>query len=144
MSLTIEDIAPPSGNGWKPEVGESVKGVVTYAGSFQRESSFSEKTEEVARIDLDVDGEAVTIWATASTDIHGDGYPKRDAKAIAAAARAAGASAIEVGGVFAMKRVEDVPTKRGPARDYVAQYEPPAAPAVSAEDASDGAVSDLF
>lgn len=149
MSVPIGDIAPPSGDPWRPEIGDIAKGVITYAGTSERVSQFSGHTERTLRVDLDADGDNTTIYATVDTNVNGDGYPKRDARAIADAVRAAGATHIEVGGTLAIKRVDDHPTEKGPAKAYQAQYKPPAVtvpadtPSVSEEPAT-AAVDDLL
>lgn len=126
-SIKIDDIAPPtSGNAWKPEIGDVARGEITYlAVQAPRPSYDKKKMEQELRIDLVEGEETVTVWATINNDVEGDGYPKRDARAIAAAVRAAGAAELEVGGYLAIQRVEDVPTSFQPAKDYVAEYRPP-------------------
>lgn len=145
MSIDVDDIAPPSGNAWKPEVGDKVQGTIIYAGTSVRLSQFTGKNEESIRIDLAVDGgEVVSVYAVKNTDTDGGGYAKRDAKAIAAAVRAAGSRSLEVGGTLAMKRITDVPTDRGAAKAYVAEYKAPAKAPEVADDSNDGAVSGLI
>ncbi len=151
MSVSIDDIAPPSGDAWSPEIGDAISGVITYAGTLERVSQFSGHTEKVLRIDLDDDENVTTIWATVNTNINGDGWAKRDAKAIAAAVRAAGEKAVEVGGRLGIRRIADVATEKGPAKAFEAQYKAPVAkvdvpaaePAASTEPAT-AAVDDLL
>lgn len=147
--IDVNDIAPPSGTAWKPEPGELLKGVITYAATSHRDSYDKTKTEESLRIDLELDdGETATVYATTNTDIEGGGWAKRDAKAIAAAVRAAGETRLELGGTLAIKRVADAETERGAAKDYVAEYQPPAAPVTPAADTGaaedSGAVTGLI
>lgn len=146
MSIPVDDIAPPAGNAWKPDIGDSVKGVITYASKSLGKSYDGSKTEETLRIDvLDDDGDTHSIYTTTNTNVDGDGYAKRDARAVSAAVRSAGAKSLEVGGRLGMKRIDDVPTERGAAKAYSAQYEAPAAgTSVAADDAADGAVDDLL
>ena len=144
MSVPIEDIAPPSGDAWKPEIGDTLKGIITYAGTFQRKSQFSGHNEEVLRIDIDQNGDNVTFWGIINTNTDGDGYPKRDARAVADAVRAAGATSIEPGGTLAIKRIDDVETEKGAAKAYQAQYKPPAAAPVVEVEATTAAVDDLL
>lgn len=126
MGYDIDNIAPPgSGGSWKPEVGDMIVGEITYIGDLTGDNYDRTAIERKLRIDLDVEGETVSIWPVINTDIHGDGYPKADAKAIAAAARKAGASSLEVGGRLALKRIEDEETKRGMAKRWHAEYEMP-------------------
>lgn len=133
MGYDIDNIAPPgSGNSWKPEVGDKLAGTITYIGDLTGPNYDQTATERKLRIDIAVDGDEENVWSiwpVIDTDINGDGYPKADAKAIAAAARAAGAKTLEVGGTLAIKRVEDEETKRGRAKRWVAEYRPPAADA---------------
>ena len=139
--LDITDIAPPTGDAWRPEVGDTVKGTIVYVGTSERVSQFSGKTERSLRIDLDTETGQSTVYATLSTDIDGGGYAKRDAKAIVAAVRAAGSTKIDVGGTLAIKRIADIPTDRGAAKAFQAQYKPPADTPPAADD---GAVDDLI
>lgn len=126
-SIKIDDIAPPtSGNAWKPNVGDIARGEITFLQVQAPRPSFDKKKmEQELRIDLADGDETITVWATINNDVEGDGYPKRDARAIAAAVRAAGATELEVGGYLAIQRVEDVPTSFQPAKDYVAEYRAP-------------------
>lgn len=146
--IDINDIAPPSGNAWKPEVGATVKGTIVYAGETVRDSYDKSKRERSLRLDLATDDGDVTVYVTTCTDVALDdngnpkGYAKRDAKAIAAAVRAAGCSRLELGGTLAMKRIDDVPTDMGPAKAFVAEYKAPEAKAEPAENG--GAVTGLI
>lgn len=149
--IDINDIAPPSGNAWKPEVGDKVVGIITYAGEQIRDSYDKKRREKSLRIDLDVSGgtgdtEPVSVYVTTNTDVDGgNGYAKRDAKAIAAAVRAAGCKRLEIGATLAMKRVDDVPTDMGAAKAFVAEYKPPAvAPPEPAAAGDGGAVTGLI
>lgn len=144
MKLDIENIAPDSGESWKPEIGETVKGTVTHVSQSPSPSFDKSKTELTLRVDLDTLDGPVTIWATASTDIDNGGYSKRDARAIAAAVREAGCTTIETGGTLGMRRTEDIPTDMGAARGFQAQYKPPAAPSPTEAANDDGAVTDLL
>lgn len=144
--IDVTDIAPPSGDAWKPEVGDIAKGVIMYAGTSTRKSYDQTRDEESLRIDLETDtGDTVTVYATTNTDVIAGGWAKRDAKAIAAAVRAAGCTRLEIGGTLAIKRIEDVPTDRGAAKAYNAEYKAPAATAdTGAGDDSSGAVTGLI
>lgn len=144
--IDVADIAPPSGDAWKPDPGDVAKGVIVYAGTSVRKSYDGSKDEESLRIDLETDdGATVTVYATTNTDVNGGGWAKRDAKAIAAAVRAAGSTRLEVGGTLAIKRVDDVDTDRGAAKAFNAEYQPPAATVdTGAGDDSSGAVSGLI
>lgn len=144
--IDVTDIAPPSGDAWKPEIGDLAKGVIIYAGTSVRKSYDGTKDEESLRVDLETDGgDTVTVWSTTNTDVEGGGWAKRDAKAIAAAVRAAGCTRLEIGGTLAIKRVDDAPTDRGAAKAYNAEYKPPAATVdTGAGDDSSGAVSGLI
>lgn len=146
MSIDVDDIAPPAGNAWKPDIGDTAKGTITYAAKSVRDSFDGSKREESLRIDLvDDDGETVSIYCTTNTDVDGGGWAKRDAKAVSAAVRSAGAKTLELGGTLAMKRIDDAQTDRGAAKAFQAQYKPPAPGAtVEADDAADGAVDDLL
>lgn len=145
MSYDVDKIAPPgSGASWKPEVGDQIVGTITYVGDLTGPNYDRTATERKLRIDLDIgDGEVQSIWPVIDTNINGDGYPKADAKAIAAAVRAADVRAIEVGGRLAMKRLPDEPTDRGPAKRWHAEYEAPSATAAppAAEDRASTAAS---
>ncbi len=133
MGYDVDKIAPPgAGAGWKPEVGDMLAGTITYVGDLTGDNYDRTAIERKLRIDIAVDGDdekVQSIWPVIDSDIHGDGFPKADAKAIAAAVRAADAKAIEVGGTLAIKRIEDEETKRGMAKRWVAEYKPPTAPA---------------
>lgn len=152
MSFSIDDIAGNAGTAWKPEVGDMVKGTVLYVSSQVRTSNFSGLDEESMRVDLDTgNGEVVSVYATKCTDTSIDpatgkprGYAKKDARAIAAAVRAAGSTAIENGATLAIKRVADVPSKLGAAKAYVAEYKPPTPALVVDEVAADGATTGLI
>lgn len=139
MGYDVDKIAPPgSGTSWKPEVGDMLAGTITYVGDLTGDNFDRTATERKLRIDIAVDGDEdnmQSIWPVIDSDIHGDGYPKADAKAIAAAVRAAGANAIEVGGTLAIKRIEDEETKRGMAKRWVAEYKAPdVKPALTSDD----------
>lgn len=142
--INVDDIAAPQADAWKPAIGETVKGTITYVWAGERTSYDGSKTEKQLRIVLDTGDAEVTIYATMNTNVNGDGYAKRDAKAIAAAVRASGASTLEVGGTLAVKRVDNVPTDKGEANVYVAEYQPPAASQAPTADQADGAVSGLI
>lgn len=126
-SLNIDEIAGPAGgNAWKPEVGDVAKGEITYLAKQAPKPSYDKKKmEQGVRIDLTEGDETVNVYITTNNDIDGGGYPKRDARAVAAAVRAAGATELQVGGYLAMQRVDDVPTDFQPAKDYVAEYRAP-------------------
>ena len=126
-SLNVDEIAGPAGgNAWKPEVGDVAKGEITYlAKQAPKQSYDKKKMEQSVRIDLTEGDETVNVYITTNTDIDNGGYPKRDAQAVAAAVRAAGATELQVGGYLAIQRIDDVPTDFQPAKDYVAEYRAP-------------------
>jgi hypothetical protein len=128
-SFSVDEIAPPSGgNAWDLQVGEAVSGTVTYVGKMPPRPSYDgKKREQSVRIDLDTGDGTTSVFVVINADVDGVPYPKRDARAVAAAVRAAGCTDLEVGGRLAIQRVEDVDTKVGKARDYSAVYKPPAA-----------------
>lgn len=131
-SFNVNDLAPemPAGApAWKATaVGDAVSGVVTYIGKLPPRPSYDgTKQEQSVRIDLDTADGEVSVYVVVNNDVEGDGYPKRNARAVAAAVRAAGCTDLEVGGKLAIQRVEDVPTKAGKANDFAAVYKPPAA-----------------
>lgn len=130
MGVSVDQIAPPSGgDAWKPEIGDSLVGLITYVGTTTLPSYDKKKREGKLRLDIEQDGtgDTITIWATTNSDLDGDGWPRRDAKAISMAVRAAGASVIEVGGRLAIVRGPDESTEGGMAHTFSAQYVPPAA-----------------
>jgi hypothetical protein len=145
MSISIDDIAGPDGDSFKFEsAGDTAKGVILHAEQTRRESQFTGKTEEVLRISLETGGgDTVIIWPVTNTDVNGDGYATRMAKAVAAAVRASGQRTLEVGGTLAVQYVRDQPSEKGnPAKIYAAEYQPPTLTA--ADDVGDGAVTGLI
>lgn len=132
-SMNIDEIAGPAGgNAWKPEVGDVARGEITYLAKQSPKLSFDKKKmEQSVRIDLTEGDATVNVYIVTNTDIEGGGYPKRDARAVAAAVRAAGATELEVGGYLAIQRVDDVPTEFQPAREFVAEYRVPKPAGVS-------------
>ncbi len=133
-SYDITDIAPESGQSWKPEVGDTVRGKIVWIGDQIRDSYDKSKQERSLRIDLDTGDGIISWYVVTCTDVEIDektnkpkGYPSRAARAVAGAVRSAGKEHLEIGGDLAGKRVEDVPTKAGsPAKDFRAKYDPPA------------------
>lgn len=151
MSISIDDIAGPDGDSFKfATPGDTAKGIIIHAEQMRRESQFTGKTEEVLRISLEEEsGDTILIWPVTNTDVNGEGYATRMAKAVAAAVRAAGQRTLEVGGTLAVQYTKDQPSDKGnPAKIYVAEYKPPTAPpaAVTApgDDGADGAVTGLI
>jgi len=132
-SVGLSGIAPKAGDSWKPEPGDIVEGEVLYVGTTISDSYDRKKKELELRIDLvQPTGQKITVWATMETDIDpatgqptANSYPKRDARAIAAAVQATGTGDIEVGGYLKMQRVADEPTDFGEAKTFVAQYTRP-------------------
>ncbi len=126
-SIDVNAIAPPSsGNVWKPQVGDVARGEIVFLRVQAPKPSYDKKRmEQELRIDLVEGDTATTVYVTVNNDVEGDGYPKRDARAVANAVRAAGASQLEVGGYLAMQRVNDVPTQAGEAKDFAAEYRAP-------------------
>lgn len=142
--MHVDQIASPTADAWKPEIGDTLKGIITYIGTQTGDSYDKKRQEEKLKIVVDsAEGERA-IWATTNTDIDDGGWAKRDAKALAAAVRAAGETQLLVGGTLAMKRVEDVQTERGAAKNWVAEYKPPVNTPVADVDATDGAVTGLI
>ena len=131
--MDVDDIAPPSStNIWKPEVGEAIAGIITYADTFNGTDFDGVVRQRTLRLDIEADdGESHTIYAVTNTDLDSDdGYPKRNARAISDAVRAAGVRTLEVGGRFGMRREADIPPKKAgmsPSKAWSAQYQPPAA-----------------
>lgn len=144
--MDVNDIAPPSAEAWKPDIGDTVKGVIVHIGETVRDNFERTGKEKSLRIVLEQDdGEPVSVYAVTDND-HPGGNPKRDARAIAAAVRAAGETQLLEGGILAIKRIDDVPSEKGlsPAKAYAAEYKPPATTLPTGEDAADGAVTGLI
>ncbi len=135
-SIDIGDIAGPDGDSFKFDtIGDTAKGVITHLDQSNRISQFSGNTETVLRITLEhADGSNVIIWPVTNTNVDGDGYPTRMARAIVAAVRKAEANTLSVGGELAVQFASEIPTDKGnPAKEFVAAYKPPAA-GVNADD----------
>jgi len=146
-SISIDTIAGPDGDSFKFDaIGDTVKGRILHLEELERENRFNGKTEKVLRISLELDdGETAIIWPVTSTDVNGNGYASRMAKAIAAAIRAAGETDLATGGILAVKFSGEQPTDKGnPAKLFQAQYKAPAEAPVADGDAADGAVNDLI
>ena len=133
MGIPLDKIAPPSShNAWNPEVGDSISGEITFMKIMPPKDNFDgDKREQELRLDLVTeDGEQVTVWAVVNTDVDGDGYPSRLARAISDAVRDADATELELGGKLALARIEDVaPSKKGrfPAKAFDGAYRAPKA-----------------
>lgn len=132
-SVGLSGIAPKAANAWKPEPYEMVEGEITYVGTSISDSYDRKKKELELRVDLQTpQGTKVSVWATMETDVDPatgqptpDSYPKRDARAIAAAVQATGSTDIEVGGYLKIQRVADEATDFGDAKTFVAEYTKP-------------------
>ena len=145
-SISFDTIAGPDGDSFKfNEPGDTAIGEVVHIEELERESQFTGNTEKVLRIALETDsGDTIILWPVMNTDVNGNGYATRMAKAISAAGRAAGARTLEVGGTLAVKYERDQPSDKGnPAKVYVAEYHPPAA-ADTSDDGDGGAVTGLI
>jgi hypothetical protein len=146
--INVDSIAAPSADAWKPAEGETIKGTITFADETTGPSYDGDKTEQKLRIVINDGTDDHTIWAVTNTDTVNGGHPKRDARAIAAAVRASGATSLEVGGTLAVKRTDninvDVKGKQMVAYTYVAEYQPPKAGAAVTDDQADGAVTGLL
>lgn len=109
-------------------IGDTVRGVVTYLGSWEeRENRFTGQLETILKIGITPDGgEQVAIW------------PRRGSammRAIADAVVSSGATSLEEGGTLAVKFSETKDTGKGqPAKLFVAKYEPPKASGVKSSD----------
>lgn len=137
--LSGMNIAPPPGEPWKPEIGEKISGKILWSGTFAQENYNKDGNELRLRIDIETDsGDKVSIYTTMNTnaDDPDSGWPKRDARAVAAAVRATGAITLEDGARLTMARLGDADTKKGRAKDFTAVYEPPK-PVSSSVDLSD-------
>ena len=147
MGIPLDKIAAPSAHvAWDPDVGDTISGVITFAKIMTPKANFDGNAlEQELRVDVvDEDGEQQTIWAVVNTDIEGDGYPSRLARAISSAVADDGASELEEGGKLAGVRVEDIPPAkkgRSPAHDFDFAYNKPSAKvklALAAEPEEDG------
>ena len=131
MSFDVTGIAPSSGNSWKPEIGDTVSGLITYVGTSIGKNFDGDKDEEQLRIDIEEEtGETVSVWAVINTDVNGGGGPKIIARIIREAVVAAGATSIEVGGRIVIKRIADLPQtdpKKHAAKFFEAAYKTPTA-----------------
>lgn len=133
MAVDLKHIAAPSAHtSWDPDPGDQIKGEITFAKIMGAKPNFDgDKLEQELRVDLvDEGGEQWTVWAVVNTDVDGDGYPSRLARAIAGAVNEAGADQLAEGGTLALARLDDVPpTKKGrhPAKDYAGAYQAPTA-----------------
>ncbi len=143
-AINVNDVAAPDGESFKfNEVGDTAKGVISHVEQIERTNSFNQLTEKVLVISMEDDaGDTLKIWPVTNTNVNGDGYASRMARAVAAAVRAAGTDQLEIGGTLAVKYSESIPTDKGnPAKGFVAQYKPPAA---TADDDTAGSVTDLI
>jgi hypothetical protein len=121
-SYDVDDIAPPSGDSWQPEIGDKVAGKIISLREQVRDNKFG-KTEKNILIFLEQpDGSVIIVSITVNADVHGEGYPKRNAKAVGEAIRQAGAKRLEEGANLAIARIDDYPSNAGPAQDFKAKY----------------------
>jgi len=129
MSMSVDELAPPSGEAAKFDtIGDTLKGVVSYVGKWvERTNKFTNKQEEVLKIIVETDDGPRAIYP-----VKGKQMPR----AIGDALRASGAAALEVGGRLAVRYSGNEDTGKGnPMKVFVAQYEPPkATAAVKADD----------
>lgn len=91
MGISANDLSAPTGESVKFDtVGDTVEGVIVYAGEFQsRVNTFNGRDEDVARIGIEVDGGEIRyVWPVRGRSM---------AQAIAEAARKAGLASIDVG-----------------------------------------------
>lgn len=136
-SINLGSIEPMSNPSWKPQVNETVKGIVTYA-STPIMLDFEGKDEhKKLRVDLETEtGDVVTIWGVLDNDPHKlrderGGYPNSMVRAISAAVAAAGVDSVSTGGILAIKRVGDKAAHKenyNPQKMYQAEYRPPVVP----------------
>ena len=149
-SMNIDDIAQESSPGPEgesfafEEIGDTVTGKVVHFGTFTSDNKFKPgQRDEILVISLEqADGSVLKVWPVIKTDMEGDAYADRMAKAIVAAIKAADKKALEVGATLAVKYSEAIPTKfPKPARGYQAEYRPPVS--TIAGD-TDGAVAGLI
>jgi hypothetical protein len=138
-SYDISGFAPRSDAWWNPKVGDIVAGEIIFVDTAIRDDFDKKGGKELQmRIDLAQDnGQSITLYVTPRTAVHpesgeplADNYTKRDAQAIFDAVRRVGKTSIETGARLAMQRLEDQLNRKGsgnPARDFYADYQPPAA-----------------
>ena len=145
--MKVNDIAPPTADAWKPAVGDTVKGVITHISEFVKDNFERTGKEKSMRVVLEQDdGEPIAVYAVLDND-YPSGGPKKDARAIAAAVRAAGETELLEGGILAIKRIDDVPSVTpgmSPAKAYAAEYKAPETKLPTGDDAADGAVTGLI
>lgn len=128
MSINVDDLAPPTGDAAKfDKIGDTVTGILSYVGTWQtRQNKFTDKTEEVLRLVIDTADGPKALYP-----VKGKQLPR----AIGDALRAAGATALEVGGKLAVRFSGTEDTGKGnPMKVFVAQYEAPKASSVAASD----------
>ncbi len=127
MSIDVNDIGTPTAEPFKfNRIGDTVTGTITFAGMKTRENKFNGNDEEVLLIVLATDDGDRSIWPVTNTNVHGDGYATRMARAIADAVRASGARRLEEGGRLVVRYSNDIPTDKGhPAKEYEATYTAP-------------------
>lgn len=128
MSIDVNTIGSPSADAFRfNTIGDTVTGTIVYAGTRQRENRFNGNDENILHIVLATDDGDRSIYPVIDTNVGGDGYPSRMARAIADAVRAAGETRLAEGGRLVVRYNEDIPTDKGnPAKGFVAQYKPPA------------------
>ncbi|MEM7342460.1 MAG: hypothetical protein AAF467_27730 [Actinomycetota bacterium] len=145
MSIDINDIAGPDGDSFKfTDRGDKVAGTIIHVDETVRENQFNGNNEKVLRITLDTDDGTKIIWPVTNTNVDGDGYASRMAKAIVAAIRAANATTLEVGARLGVEYYDDQDTDKGnPAKLYRAQYKPPTTTAADSGDEAAVVADDL-
>lgn len=134
MAYSLSSIAPKTGDIWKPNVGDILRGTITFVGDSIGDD-FDKKggKQKELRVDVEVSpGVKVTVYGTLSSavdpitgaDLPG-AYPSRFVTSLAAAVeKGGGGTDIEIGAQVAIQRVADVPSPRGqPAKDYYAEYQ---------------------
>jgi hypothetical protein len=64
MGISANDLSAPTGESFKfTNIGDTVEGVIVYAGDFQKQTSDYGKEREVARIGIDVGGGEIRyVW----------------------------------------------------------------------------------
>jgi hypothetical protein len=140
MSLDISDIgggSTPSAEAWKPQVGDVLKGKVTFVADrpFVKWDDMRAKT--LATVKIIVGDRAIyprthiSDSRTARSVDELDRSPDRLMRAIATAVHAAGTTRLEEGGTLAIKRLDDAPVEINGrafhAHEFAAKYTPPAA-----------------
>lgn len=136
MAYSLSSIAPKTGDIWKPNVGDVLRGTITFVGDSIGDDFDKKGKQKELRIDVEVSpGVKVTAYGTLSSAVDpitgedlADAYPSRFVTMLAEAVeKGGGGTDIEVGAQLAIQRVADVPTQRGQAaKAYYMEYSRPA------------------